>query len=157
MKKIKFSLLFLFILSVCKLSFTQQVICYPSSHPYECDILNRIVSEYVCDSNVVVLYNGTELLQHPVQGITNQYSDTLYQISVSYYIDSYSSRIWTLCHEAGHLIDMVNGDLSTHPDYCWKGESVNNSMPYYLRPWEQSAEEWASILFFSIVMETFDE
>ena len=78
------------------------------------------------------------------------------QISISYYSRNYMDRIWTLLHECGHLIDMINGDLRTNP-YYWKGEKINRDIPYYERPWEINAEKWAKILFFSVVVDTLEE
>ena len=157
MKKIKiFTILILFLFSCAPLSVSQKILPHPSSHPYECAILDLIVKEYVCDTNVLVLFNGYELLSTNINGITNRYSENIYQISINYYTRDFSQRLWTLLHEAGHLIDMSNGDLKTNP-YYWKGERISSDTPYHERPWEISAENWARILFFSIVVDTIKE
>lgn len=155
MKKIKIIFLFLSLIFSSPL-LSQKIICHPASHPYECIILNAVVEKYVCDTSALILYNGNEILANGVHGITNKYSDNVYQISVSYYSRNYMDRIWTLLHECGHLIDMINGDLRTNP-YYWKGEKIDRDIPYYERPWEINAEKWAKILFFSVVVDTLEE
>ena len=155
MKKIRIIFLFLSLIFSSSL-LSQKIICHPSSHPYECIILHAVVEKYVCDTNVLILYNGNEILANGVHGITNKYSDNVYEISVSYYSRNYMDRIWTLLHECGHLIDMLNGDLRTNP-YYWKGEKIDRDIPYHERPWEINAEKWAKVLFFSVVIDTLEE
>lgn len=135
---------------------SQKLIPHFSTPGFEVMLAERVLEKYICDTNVIVLLNGSESLEYSVKGVTNQYSETIYQISISGYSRDKMFRVWTLLHEMGHVIDMVNGDLCENPKY-WLGERITEYIPYNDRPWEKSAEMWAYILWVDIVGEIMEE
>ena len=61
-------------------------------------------------------------------------------------------RKWTLLHELGHIIDMSLGRLSQTPPR-WMGKKMNRDLPWDIRPWEISADEWAVKMWEALVDE----
>lgn len=153
--KISFCLITTFLI----LSFSvnsQNLIPHFSNPNFESLVAQRVMDKYVCDTNVTILLNGNESLQYSIKGVTYQYSENLYQISVSTYVIDKMERVWVLLHEMGHVIDMVNGDLCQNPKY-WLGERITHYIPYDDRPWEKSAEKWALLLWVDIIGEIMEE
>lgn len=135
---------------------SQNLIHHFSTPPFEVKVAEMVVEKYICDTNVTILLNGDEFLEFPIKGVTYQYTENLYQISISANVIDRMSRVWTLFHEMGHVIDMVNGDLCQNPKY-WLGERITEYIPYDDRPWEKSAEDWARILWMDIIGEIIEE
>ena len=152
-KKIFLIIFFVFSLN-CLCS--QKVYCVNCSNYFECLLVNKIISKYVCDTNITIIFDANFPLSREILGITNKYSDTLYVISINVYLNDEMSRVWTIMHEIGHLIDMVNGKLSINP-LIWEGKIVKKNIPYPKRPWEESAESWANFLFLTILVEAIEE
>ena len=149
---------FLFVFFIFSLNFlySQKVYCKKCPNSFECFLVSKIVSEYVCDTNVIIIFDANFPLSREISGITNKYSDTLYIISINMNLNDGMSRVWTIMHETGHLIDMTNGNLSISP-LIWEGQIINENIPYSKRPWEESAESWANFLFLTILVEAIEE
>ena len=62
----------------------QKVICHSVSFEDECVLINRVLEEFVCDTNVVVMYNGLVPLYPGLQGVTWQYEKKLYVINLNF-------------------------------------------------------------------------
>ena len=135
---------------------SQKLIPHFSTPSFEVEVADRVLKKYICDTNVFVLLNGNEPLEYLIKGITYQYSENVYQISINESLTEKVSRVWTLLHEMGHVIDMANGDLCQNPKY-WLGERITEYIPYNDRPWEKSAEDWAEILWMDIIGEIMEE
>tara|TARA_R110000772_G_scaffold144343_8_gene254112 strand:- start:1658 stop:2158 length:501 start_codon:yes stop_codon:yes gene_type:complete len=135
---------------------SQNLIHHFSTPPFEVKVAEMVLEKYICDTNVTILLNGNEILAPTIRGIAYQYTENLYQISISAHVRNKQSRVWTLFHEMGHVIDMVNGDLCQNPKY-WLGERITEYIPYDDRPWEKSAEDWAAILWMDIIGEIIEE
>ena len=75
-------------------------------------------------------------------GITWQYNNGFYQISINAFQTDETERIWTIFHEIGHVIDMEEGRLQQFP-LIWKDREYSETIPWEERPWEKSAEKWA--------------
>ena len=139
MKAIFISLLFLLTFNPLK---SQRILCHPTGPEVECFYAFVALKEYIEDSNVCVIFISLEPL-HPVfQGITWQYNNYLYAISISAGVSKPEERLWTIFHEVGHVIDIYEGRLNQFP-MMWKDKVINEKLPWEERPWEQSAEEWA--------------
>lgn len=153
--KISFCLIITFLILLFSVN-SQNLIPHFSNPKFESLVAQRVMDKYVCDTNVTILLNGNESLQSYVKGVTYQYSENLYQISLSTYIVDKMDRVWVLLHEMGHVIDMVNGDLCQNPKY-WLGERMTHYIPYDDRPWEKSADNWALVLWLDVIGEILEE
>lgn len=130
----------------------QKVICHSVSFEDECVLINRVLEEFVCDTNVVVMYNGLVPLYPGLQGVTWQYEKKLYVINLNFLIPPSEDRRVTILHEMGHVIDLYEGILTISP-LTWKGDTIDENIPYNERPWEKSAQKWANILWDCLIDE----
>lgn len=133
--------------------FSQKVVCHPVNFKDECVLAERVLKEFVCDSNVVVIYNGLSPLDYRVEGITWMYDRYSYAINLNFSISPNIDRRMVLLHEIGHVIDLYKEDLTMFP-VTWKGKTYGEDVPYRDRPWEISADEWADCLWKIFIEET---
>ena len=125
---------------------SQKIYCQPMSDPMECMLLYLAVKEFIGDTSVTIIFNPYEPLDDSFNGLTWKYNKKMYLISISSKLENPFKRIWTIFHETGHIIDMYNGALN--PEKLeWQGIPISNQIPWADRPWEQSAENWADLIW----------
>ena len=125
---------------------SQKIYCHPFTPGQECISIFVVAKSHIKDTNVTIIYQPYDPLFEAFNGITWQYNPNLYLINMSAFVRDDMERMWALLHEMGHVIDLHNGDLKQFP-LEWKGKRYPQNIPWKQRPWEQSAEEWAKVLW----------
>ncbi len=126
---------------------SQKIYCHPFTPGQECISIYLVAKSHLKDTNVTIIYQPYDPLFQGFNGVTWQYNHGLYLINLSAFVTDDMERMWALLHEMGHVIDMYNGDLKQFP-LEWKGKRVfEKNIPWDQRPWEQSAENWAKVLW----------
>lgn len=127
-------------------TFSQSIIAPPETPSDELLLAYRALKCFIDDDELTVMLQPFIPLNKNMHGLTKQYHKNLYIISISDQIHNKVIRKWVLLHEIGHIIDFHNGTLTKFP-LTWKGAPINPNLDWIDRPWEQSAEEWATIMW----------
>ncbi len=146
MKKIITIFLFIFSLNIN----SQTIIAPPNMDSKELMVGFMALHKFIGDSNLVVVVQPNTPLYYGMQGLTQQYHKNFYTISISDKIIDKKIRLWVLLHEIGHVIDFHSGRLNEHPP-MWEGNPIDDDIPWMLRPWEISAEDWALMMWLRLV------
>jgi len=115
-------------------------------------LVQKTVINFICDSNITIIINPSCPLHPSIDGVTFQIKHNYYIIEISGHINSKSERKWTLLHELGHVVDMHEGYLNQYPPK-WMGKKIDFQLPWEYRPWEISADMWASTMWEALVNE----
>lgn len=113
----------------------------------------RALKTFIGDSNLVVMFHPYFPLHSDIEGLTYQFHKNLYTISISHTIENERIRKWVLLHEIGHVIDLHSERLKQNPP-MWDGNPINHNLSWVERPWEQSAEKWATLMWLLLVEDT---
>tara|TARA_B100001287_G_scaffold146410_1_gene123251 strand:- start:7507 stop:7980 length:474 start_codon:yes stop_codon:yes gene_type:complete len=149
MKKIIIILSLLF-----SINLHSQSIVAPSHMDEEEMVLSyRALKTFIGDSNLVVMFHPYYPLHPNIEGLTFQFHKNLYSISISHTIENKKIRKWVLLHEIGHVIDLHKERLKQDPP-TWEGEPINPTLHWNERPWEKSAEKWATLMWLLLVEDT---
>ena len=152
LKKVVILVLFLFLLIQSNL-FKGQSIIAPLAMDYkEVILISKAAKSYIRDSSITIILNPIAPLHPYVEGVTHQINPKLYILEVNNNIKNKIQRKWVWLHELGHVIDIYNGFLSQFPPK-WMGKKLNYDLPWDIRPWEISADEWAFELWATFVDE----
>ena len=132
---------------------SQSILAPPSIPEDELLLAYKSLKHIIDDTNLVVVIQPYVPLRYGMQGLTEQFHKNLYTISISGYINNDKIRKWVLLHEIGHVIDFHSGKLHQHPP-VWDGELIDRDIEWEDRPWEQSAEDWALLMWILFIEET---
>ena len=126
--------------------YTQSIIAPTEMDVDEMVLSYRALKNFVGDSNVVVMFHPYFPLHPSIEGITYQYHKNLYTISISHTITNKKIRKWVILHEIGHVIDLHKERLQQNPP-MWDNKPINTELLWHERPWEKSAEQWATLMW----------
>jgi hypothetical protein len=107
---------------------------------HELDLAKAIAKEYAPDATIFII--ADQPLAYGIGGLTNNPFENTYFVQIT---RDNPSRVSTLFHELGHVIDAEDGRLEWAP-FKWEGRAIDFSAPWNERPWELSAEEWKECL-----------
>lgn len=107
---------------------------------HELDLAKAIAKEYAPGATIFII--ADQPLSYGISGLTNKAFENTYFVQIS---RINSTRVSTLFHELGHVIDSEDGRLEWAP-FKWEGLVIDFSAPWHERPWEISAEEWKDCL-----------
>jgi hypothetical protein len=112
----------------------------PGTHVY----LSTQMYQWVNDTNLSVTVIHDVPLGYGISGVTHYIKHGTYVILLRWPTSTQQSD-YTLLHEWGHVLQMHSGDLveDRNSDWTWKGEDVDFSIPWALRPWEIQADSLA--------------
>jgi hypothetical protein len=120
----------------------------PGCHDYEGHtptseeiLISSIIKQYAPEASVHVLYE--QPLGYGIMGLANKIGDHTYIIQIH---GNNPDPLHTIYHEMGHVIDSEMGRLDFRGDMYWEGHKCDFEIPWYLRPWEQSANQWRDCL-----------
>ena len=107
---------------------------------HELDLAKAIAKEYAPGATIFII--ADQPLSYGIGGLTNNPFENTYFVQIT---RNNPSRVSTLFHELGHVIDAEDGRLEWAP-FKWEGRAIDFSAPWSERPWELSAEEWKACL-----------
>lgn len=107
---------------------------------HELDLAKAVAKEYAPGATIFII--SDQPLAYGIGGLTNKLFENTYFVQIS---RVNSTRVSTLFHELGHVIDSEDGRLEWAP-FKWEGRKIDFSAPWHERPWEISAEEWKDCL-----------
>jgi hypothetical protein len=130
---------------------SQRILNMYDNVPYvEFHLLQEVSRDYLGPDVTVYYIHSTPL--HPfIYGITHKINHRTYMIQLNGLQEDEMSRVRTLLHEMGHVIDGYQGRLTYDP-ITWDGETYP-MMDWADRPWEKSANVWSDCLFYEYVVE----
>lgn len=102
----------------------------------ELKLVKAIAKEYAPGATIFI--TADQPLAYGIGGLTNKPFEHTYFVQITH---NNPSRVSTLFHEMGHVIDSEDGRLEWAP-FKWEGRAIDFSAPWHERPWEISAEEW---------------
>lgn len=106
----------------------------------ELKLAKAIAKEYAPNATIFIV--ADQPLAYGISGLTNKPFENTYFVQIT---RNNPSRVSTLFHELGHVIDAEDGRLEWAP-FKWEGRAIDFSAPWSERPWEISAEEWKACL-----------
>lgn len=130
---------------------SQQIIASSEIDPLEVILIHRAAKIYLKDTNVQIIIKNSPLYPG-LEGMTQQIGPKLYSIDIAFDLKNKKERKWTILHEFGHVLDFHLGFLSQHPPR-WMGKRIDSRLPWNLRPWEISADNWAAELWAALLNE----
>ena len=107
---------------------------------HELDLAKAVAKEYAPNATIFII--ADQPLAYGIGGLTNKPFENTYFVQIT---RNNPSRVSTLFHELGHVIDAEDGRLEWAP-FKWEGRAIDFSAPWSERPWELSAEEWKACL-----------
>ena len=107
---------------------------------HELDLAKAVAKEYAPNATIFII--ADQPLTYGIGGLTNKPFENTYFVQIT---RNNPSRVSTLFHELGHVIDAEDGRLEWAP-FKWEGRAIDFSAPWSERPWELSAEEWKACL-----------
>ena len=120
----------------------------PGCHDYEQHtptseeaLINAVLRQYAPQASVHVLYE--QPLAYGIAGLANKIGEHTYIIQLH---SNNPDPLYTIYHELGHIIDSEMGRLDFRGDMYWDGVECDFEIPWYLRPWELSANQWRDCL-----------
>lgn len=115
---------------------------YEGTVPLQTEILvDAILDQYAPEASVYIFYD--QPLSYNILGLANQLGEHTYLIQINPNAPSVQS---TILHELGHIIDAEMNRLSFKNPMRWNGRPCDWTIPWWERPWEQSANEWRDCL-----------
>lgn len=112
----------------------------PGTHIY----ISKEMYDFIGDTSISVTVVHDVPLAYGIAGLTQYINHGTYLILLRWPSSNEQSD-YTLLHEWGHVIQMHSGDLVEGPIvWTWKGDVVDFSMPWSIRPWEIQADSLAT-------------
>ena len=145
-------ILIFFLLLQSNLIWSQSIVAPMTMDYKEIILVNKAAKSFINDSSITIILKHDSPLHPYVEGVTYQINPKLYTIDINFNVKDNKMRKWTLLHELGHVIDMSLGRLSQTPPR-WMGKKMNRDLPWDIRPWEISADEWVIKMWEALVDE----